>query len=56
MSKREVLTLALLIAIMPPIWAVFSPYFGISVGPIALIAAGRVHVENGKVTIGEKES
>ena len=34
------LTLALLIAVMPPAWAVLSPYIGISVGPIALICAG----------------
>ena len=40
MNKREVITLALLIAIMPPAWAVISPYLGVTVGPIALIAAG----------------
>ena len=40
MSRKEILTLALLIAILPPIWAVASPYLGNSVGPIALIAAG----------------
>ena len=40
MNKKEILTLALLVAVMPPLWAVFSPYFGISVGPIALICAG----------------
>lgn len=38
--NKETLTLALLIAILPPIWAVASPYLGNSVGPIALIAAG----------------
>ena len=38
--KKEILTLALLIAIMPPAWAVLSPYLGNSVGPIALICAG----------------
>ena len=40
MNKKEIVTLALLIAIMPPAWAVISPYVGISVGPIALICAG----------------
>lgn len=40
MKKKEILTLALLIAIMPPAWAVFSPYLGNTVGPIALICAG----------------
>ena len=40
MNKKEILTLAVLIAVMPPLWAVASPYLGNSVGPIALIAAG----------------
>ena len=40
MKRKEVLTLALLIAVMPPAWAVLSPYLGVSVGPIALICAG----------------
>lgn len=39
-KKKEIVTLALLIGIMPPIWAVASPYMGNSVGPIALICAG----------------
>ncbi len=46
MKKKEVLTLALLIAIMPPAWAVLSPYLGISVGPVALICAG-IYATNG---------
>ena len=37
---KEVLTLALLVGILPPTWAVISPYIGGHVGPIALIAAG----------------
>ena len=40
MNRKEILTLALLIAIMPPAWAVINPYIGISVGPVALICAG----------------
>lgn len=40
MNKKEILTLAVLIAVLPPAWAVASPYLGVSVGPIALIAAG----------------
>jgi hypothetical protein len=44
--KKEVLTLALLIAILPPAWAVASPYLGNSVGPIALICAG-IYATNG---------
>ena len=40
MNRKEIITLALLIAILPPAWAVISPYIGISVGPVALICAG----------------
>lgn len=46
MIRKETLTLALLIAIMPPVWAVLSPYIGISVGPVALICAG-IYAANG---------
>ncbi len=46
MKNKEIITLALLIAIMPPAWAVLSPYLGISVGPIALICAG-IYATNG---------
>ena len=44
--KKETLTLALLIAVMPPAWAVLSPYLGNSVGPVALICAG-IYATNG---------
>ena len=40
MNRKEILTLALLIAILPPAWAVVSPYLGNTVGPVALITAG----------------
>lgn len=61
-EKREkrirMLTLAFGIALMPPIWAVLSPYLGISTGAVALICAG-LYVANGnqrkdafKITIG----
>lgn len=39
-NKKPVLTLALLVAVLPPLWAVAGPYLGNTVGPIALIAAG----------------
>ena len=39
-KHREVLTLALLVAVLPPTWAVVSPYLGVHVGPIALITTG----------------
>lgn len=58
MKKKEIITLALLIALMPPAWAVLSPYIGISVGPVALICAG-IYATNGnrfedahKITLG----
>ncbi len=34
------LSLAFLVALLPPLWAVSAPYLHISVGPIALICAG----------------
>ncbi len=34
------LTLALTTALLPPIWAVISPYLGVTVGAVALICAG----------------
>ena len=46
MNRKETLTLALLIAVMPPAWAVISPYLGNSVGPVALICAG-IYATNG---------
>ena len=46
MNRKEIVSLALLIAILPPIWAVASPYMGNTVGPIALITAG-VYAANG---------
>ena len=38
--NRDNLTLALCIALFPPIWAVLSPYLGVEVGAVALICAG----------------
>ena len=46
MNRKETLTLALLIAVMPPAWAVISPYLGNTVGPVALICAG-IYATNG---------
>lgn len=40
------LTLALGIALLPPIWAVLAPVIGVTVGAVALICAG-VYVSNG---------
>ena len=36
----NVLTLAFTIAFLPPIWAVLSPYIGVTTGAVALICAG----------------
>ncbi len=38
--RCNILTLAFTIALLPPIWAVASPYFGVTVGAVALICAG----------------
>ena len=50
MDKKEqranILTLALGIALLPPIWAVLAPYIGVTTGAVALICAG-VYVANG---------
>lgn len=40
------LSLALGIALLPPLWAVVSPYIGVSTGAVALICAG-LYVTNG---------
>ena len=45
-NRKQIISLALLIAILPPIWAVAGPYLGNSVGPIALITAG-IYAANG---------
>lgn len=42
----HIFTLALGIALLPPIWAVLSAYIGVSVGSVALICAA-VYVVNG---------
>ncbi len=39
-KKAETLTLALCIALLPPIWAVAAPYLNVTTGAVALICAG----------------
>ncbi len=57
-KTKNKLTLALGIALLPPIWAVLAPYIGVTTGAVALICAG-LYVTNGnkvsdalKITIG----
>lgn len=45
-KKIQMLTLALGIAALPPLWAVLAPYLGVTTGAVALICAG-VFVANG---------
>ena len=45
-KRKQKLTLALGIALMPPIWAVLAPVIGVTTGAVALICAG-VYVANG---------
>lgn len=54
----NMITLAIGIALLPPIWAVFAPYIGVSTGAVALICAG-LYVTRGnkkedalKITVG----
>ena len=42
----ETMTLALGIAVLPPLWAVAAPYIGVTTGAVALICAG-LFVTNG---------
>ena len=44
--KKQIWTLALGIALLPPIWAVASGHLGVTTGAVALICAG-VYVTNG---------
>ena len=39
-KTAQTLALALGVALLPPIWAVLSPFVGVSVAPVALICAG----------------
>lgn len=48
-SKLNMWTLALGIALLPPIWAVLAPHVGITTGAVALICAG-LYVANGNQT------
>ncbi|MGM9536037.1 MAG: DUF1097 domain-containing protein [Intestinibacter sp.] len=48
-KNKEVLALAIGIALLPPIWAVLAPYIGITTGAVALICAG-LYVTNGNKT------
>lgn len=45
-KKVSILTLALGIALLPPIWAVLAPCIGVTTGAVALICAG-LYVTNG---------
>ena len=38
--NRDNLTLALCVALFPPIWAVLAPHVGVQTGAVALICAG----------------
>ncbi|MGN1382049.1 MAG: DUF1097 domain-containing protein [Eubacterium sp.] len=45
-SRKDILSLAFLVALLPPAWAVLAPHLNISVGPTALICAG-IYAANG---------
>lgn len=51
MSKRaETLTLALCIALLPPLWAVAAPHAGVTTGAVALICAGLCAAAGDKIS------
>lgn len=57
-KRRNTWTLALGVALLPPIWAVLAPHLGVTTGAVALICAG-VYAANGnkyedclKITLG----
>lgn len=55
-KTKSILALAFGIALLPPIWAVLAPHFGITTGAVALICAG-IYVTNGnKIKDGLKIS
>ncbi len=47
--NRDNLTLALCVALFPPIWAVLAPHIGVQTGAVALICAG-LYSANGNKT------
>ena len=49
-KKAETLTLALCIALLPPLWAVAAPYAGVTTGAVALICAGLCAANGGKLS------
>ena len=49
-KKSETLTLALCIALLPPIWAVAAPYLNVTTGAVALICAGLCAANGDKAT------
>lgn len=48
-KKAKTLTLALCIALLPPIWAVAAPYLNVTTGAVALICAGLCAANGDKV-------
>lgn len=45
--KKDILILALGIALLPPIWAVIAPFIGVTTGAVALISAAIFVAANG---------
>ena len=56
MKKAETLTLALCIALLPPIWAVAAPYLNVTTGAVALICAGLCAANGDKTSDAVKVS
>lgn len=56
MKKRDIIVLAIGIAVFPPIWAVLSGHIGVTVGPVALICASIYVASNGTPSVGVRHS
>ena len=56
MKKKDIIILAVGIAVFPPIWAVLSGHIGVTVGPVALICAGIYVASSGTPAIGLRQS
>lgn len=50
--KKQVLSNALNIALLPPLWAVAAPYCGVTVGAVALICAALYALSGGGIRNG----
>ena len=56
MKKKDIIILAIGIAVFPPIWAVLAGHIGVTVGSVALICASIYVASKGTPEIGLRQS